>query len=222
MNIFDIMGPIMVGPSSSHTAGAVRIGLMTRRLLGARPVKALLWLHGSFAATGAGHGTDRALVAGLLGMQPDDPDIPRSFPLAEKAGLEIAFGAVELRGAHPNTVVLQVTGEDGRTLEVSASSLGGGRVRVNAIDGMEAAFTGDYPTLIIRNEDKPGLVAEVSGLLSKHGVNIATMQLYRDRRGGLAVMVIESDQAIPAALIDALRRQPGIVHCTYLNMEGEA
>lgn len=222
MNIFDIMGPVMVGPSSSHTAGAVRIGLMTRRLLGVRPVKALLRLHGSFAATGAGHGTDRALVAGLLGMQPDDPDIPRSFPLAEKAGLEIVFGAVELRGAHPNTVVLQVTGEDGRTLEVNASSLGGGRVRMNAIDGMEASFTGDYPTLIIRNEDKPGLVAEVSGLLSRHGVNIATMQLYRDRRGGLAVMVIESDQAIPAALTDALRRQPGIVRCTYLNMEGDA
>ncbi len=219
MHIFDIMGPVMVGPSSSHTAGAVRIGLMTRRLLGGRPVRAQLRLHGSFAATGAGHGTDRALVAGLLGMHPDDPDIPRSFALAEQAGLSLSIGTVELRGAHPNTVILEVTGGDGRTLEVNASSLGGGRVRVNTIDGMEASFTGDYPTLIIRNEDRPGLVAEVSGLLSAHGVNIATMQLYRDRRGGLAVMVIESDQPIPAELVDDLRSQSGIVRCTYLNME---
>jgi L-serine dehydratase len=216
------MGPVMVGPSSSHTAGAVRIGLMTRRLLGTRPVQAEIKLHGSFAATGAGHGTDRALVAGLLGMRPDDPDIPRSFTLARQAGLEVSIGSVDLRGAHPNTVVIRVTGENGRTLEVNASSLGGGRVRVNAIDGMEAAFTGDYPTLIIRNEDRPGLVAEVSGLLSAHGVNIATMQLYRDRRGGLAVMVIESDQPIPAELPEKLRTQPGIVRCTYLDMEGDA
>jgi len=219
LNIFDIMGPIMVGPSSSHTAGAVRIGLITRHLLGSRPTHAQLQLHGSFAATGAGHGTDRALVAGLLGMRPDDPGIPRSFAQAEKEGMEVSIGSVVLRGAHPNTVVLLVSNAQGRTLEVNASSLGGGRVRVNAIDGMEAAFTGDYPTLIIRNEDRPGLVAEVSGLLSEHDVNIAAMQLYRDKRGGLAVMVIESDQPIPGGLVDDLRAQPGIVRCTYLNME---
>lgn len=221
MTIFDIMGPVMVGPSSSHTAGAVRIGLMTRRLLGGRPVRARLRLHGSFAATGAGHGTDRALVAGLLGMTPDNPDIPRSFSLAEQAGLSLWFGSVELRGAHPNTVIIHATNAEGRSLEVNASSLGGGRVRFNAIDGMEASFTGDYPTLIIRNEDRPGLVAEVSGLLSSHGVNIATMQLYRDRRGGLAVMVIESDQPVPGNLVNDLRSQPGIVRCTYLSMEEE-
>lgn len=209
----------MVGPSSSHTAGAVRIGLITRHLLGSQPVRARLRLHGSFAATGAGHGTDRALVAGLLGMRPDDPDIPQSFALAEKAGLELSIGSVELRGAHPNTVVLEAVSGTGRTLEVNASSLGGGRVRVNAIDGMEASFTGDYPTLIIRNEDRPGLVTEVSSLLSKHDVNIAAMQLYRDRRGGLAVMVIESDQPIPGELADDLRTQPGIVSCTYLELE---
>ena len=110
---------------------------------------------------------------------------------------------------------------EGRVLEVNASSLGGGRVRVNAIDGLDASFTGDYPTLIIRNEDKPGQVAEVAGLLSEHGVNIAAMQLYRDRRGGLAVMVIESDQPIPEGMADYLRTLPGIVRCTYLNM-GEA
>ena len=221
MNIFDIMGPVMVGPSSSHTAGAVRIGLITRRLLGSQPIGAALLLHGSFAATGKGHGTHKALVAGLLGMEPDDPRIPRAFTLADQAGMALSVGSIELRGAHPNTVLLKVMNAEGRRLEVNASSLGGGRVRVNAIDGLEAAFTGDYPTLIIRNEDKPGQVAEVANLLSEHGVNIATMQLYRDRRGGLAVMVIESDQPIPDGMVEWLRRSPGVVRAVYLDM-GEA
>ncbi|MCQ4865030.1 L-serine ammonia-lyase, iron-sulfur-dependent subunit beta [Pseudoflavonifractor phocaeensis] len=219
MNLFDIMGPIMVGPSSSHTAGAVRIGLITRKLLGRPPVRSELLLHGSFAATGKGHGTDRALVAGLLGMGPDDPDIPRSFALAERAGLLVRIGSVVLRGAHPNSVLLKVEDERGNTLEVNASSLGGGRVRVNAIDGLDASFTGDYPTLIIRNEDRPGAVAEVSAILSRRKVNIATMQLYRNMRGGLAVMVMESDQDIWQEAVEELRSCPGIVRVTYLNMQ---
>lgn len=219
MNIFDIMGPIMVGPSSSHTAGAVRIGLITRHLLGSQPVSAQLLLHGSFAATGKGHGTDRALVAGLLGMAPDNPDLPRSLQLAREAGMALHIGRTELRGAHPNTVLLRVRRADGKTMEVNASSLGGGRVRVNAIDGLEASFTGDLPTLIIRNEDRPGAVAEVSAILSRRKVNIATMQLYRNMRGGLAVMVLESDQDIWQEAVEELRECPGIVQVTYLNME---
>lgn len=209
----------MVGPSSSHTAGAVRIGLITRKLLGRPPVRSELLLHGSFAATGKGHGTDRALVAGLLGMGPDDPDIPRSFALAERAGLLVRIGSVVLRGAHPNSVLLKVEDERGNTLEVNASSLGGGRVRVNAIDGLDASFTGDYPTLIIRNEDRPGAVAEVSAILSRRKVNIATMQLYRNMRGGLAVMVMESDQDIWQEAVEELRSCPGIVRVTYLNIQ---
>ena len=160
-------------------------------------------------------------LAGLLGLPPDDPRLPQSFVLAREAGMDLSVSAAVIRGAHPNTAILRVENREGRVLEVNASSLGGGRVRVNAIDGMEATFTGDYPTLIIRNEDKPGQVAEVAGLLSEHGVNIAAMQLYRDRRGGLAVMVIESDQPIPEGMADYLRTLPGIVRCTYLNM-GEA
>ena len=136
-------------------------------------------------------------------------------------GIDLSVGSVVLRGAHPNTVVIQAVDRQGRRLEVNASSLGGGRVRVNAIDGLEAAFTGDYPTLIIRNEDRPGQVAEVANLLCEHGVNIATMQLYRDRRGGLAVMVIESDQAIPAGVVERLRQGPGVVRTVYLNMGEE-
>ncbi len=218
MNIFDIMGPIMVGPSSSHTAGAVRIGRITRSLLGCQPIGIALLLHGSFAATGAGHGTDKALVAGLLGMAPDDRRIPEAFRLAEEAGIALSIGSVELRGAHPNTVIVKVMAPDGRRLEVNASSLGGGRVRVNAIDGLEAAFTGEFPTLIIRNEDRPGQVAEVATLLSDQGVNIATMQLYRDRKGALAVMVIESDQPVPPQAVADLRALPGLVRVVYLDL----
>lgn len=219
MRLFDVLGPVMIGPSSSHTAGAARIGYTAQKLLGEVPAKADIGLYGSFATTGKGHGTDRALVAGLLGLAPDDPDLPRSFALAKEAGMEVAVDTVTLRGAHPNTVVLQVTGAGGRSMEVNASSLGGGRVRVNAIDGLEASFTGDHPTLIIRNEDRPGAVAEVSAALSRRQVNIAAMQLYRNMRGGLAVMVIESDQPIWGAAVDELRGLPGIVSVTYLEME---
>jgi L-serine dehydratase len=221
MNIFDIMGPVMIGPSSSHTAGAARIGRVARRLLGEMPVKAEILLHGSFAATGTGHGTDKALVAGLLDMAPDDPRLPQSFALAEKAGMEVTVGKVNLQGAHPNTALLKLTAADGRTLEVRGSSLGGGRIRIDAIDGLEAAFSGEMPTLIIRNEDRPGQVAEVAGILSRRAVNIATMQLYRDMRGGLAVMVIESDQPISPAVIGELRALDGIKRVTYLNMMEE-
>lgn len=220
MNIFDIMGPIMVGPSSSHTAGAVRIGRVARHLLGSQPVRAEILLHGSFAATGAGHGTDRAIVAGLLDLAPDDPVIPRSLQLASEAGMEISIRPVDLRDAHPNTAILNLTNGDGRTLSVSASSLGGGRIRVNAIDGMEASFSGDCPTLIIRNEDKPGIVSEVSYALSRQNANIATMQLYRDRRGGLAVMVIECDSPLPPAVRAELAGLDGVVRCTYLDLGG--
>ena len=221
MNIFDIMGPIMVGPSSSHTAGAVRIGRVARHLLAAQPVKVDILLHGSFAATGTGHGTDRALVAGLLDLPPDHPDIPNSFRLAQQAGMGVNIQHAELRGAHPNTAVLRMTHPSGRVLEVNASSLGGGRIRVNSIDGMDATFSGQCPTLIIRNEDRPGIVSEVTSLLSAHDCNIAAMQLYRDRRGGLAVMVIECDTPVPQAVRSVLIYLKGIVRCTYLDMTEE-
>ena len=129
MNIFDILGPVMVGPSSSHTAGAARIGYITRKLLGSQPKKARIGLSGSFAATGRGHGTDRALVAGLLGMKPDDMRIPDSFSVAKQEGLEFEIYNTQIKEAHPNTALLDVEGVDGKTIVVQASSLGGGRSR---------------------------------------------------------------------------------------------
>ena len=219
MNIFDILGPVMVGPSSSHTAGAVRIGLIARRLLGGQPATAKITLSGSFAATGTGHGTDRALVAGLLGMKPDDIRIPDSFALAVEQGLAFTFDKTELKEAHPNTAILQLSTAGGRELEVQASSLGGGRIMVNKLDGINVNFNGDSPTLIVHNLDQPGHVAEVTSMLSHKSVNIATMQLYRNHRGGYAVMVIETDQDIPAEALRWLSRLEGVIKVTSLNAE---
>ncbi|MCI8627097.1 MAG: L-serine ammonia-lyase, iron-sulfur-dependent, subunit beta [Lachnospiraceae bacterium] len=219
MNLFEIVGPVMVGPSSSHTAGAVRIGYICRRLLGSAVKQAELFLYGSFLATGKGHGTDRALIAGLLGMKPNDERIPDSFRLAEEAGLEYRFGAADIREAHPNTVKLVLTGEDGKTLEVLASSVGGGRIRICQVDGLEANFYGDYPTLLVHNEDQPGYVAEVTSMLSRQNINIATMQLYRNERGGHAVMVVECDREIPEESLEWLSKRKGITKVTYLGME---
>ena len=213
------LGPVMVGPSSSHTAGAVRIGLIARRLLGGQPATAKITLSGSFAATGTGHGTDRALVAGLLGMKPDDIRIPDSFALAVEQGLAFTFDKIELKEAHPNTAILQLSTAGGRELEVQASSLGGGRIMVNKLDGINVNFNGDSPTLIVHNLDQPGHVAEVTSMLSHKSVNIATMQLYRNHRGGYAVMVIETDQDIPAEALRWLSRLEGVIKVTYLNAE---
>lgn len=216
MNIFDIIGPIMVGPSSSHTAGAVKIGAMVRALLGSQPEAAEIRLHGSFAETGKGHGTDVALVAGLMGMETDDMRIPHSLGLAEKVGMQISIGTIELAGAHPNTAVLKVRDADGDALEVQASSLGGGRIRINKIDGLSVECSGEIPTLIIRNTDCPGMVAEVTAVLAQHHINIAGMHLYRNAKGEDAVMVVETDQPIPPFEVEQLREQNGILKVTYI------
>ena len=219
MNIFDIVGPVMVGPSSSHTAGAVRIGFVSRKLMG-EPIKSVkLLLYGSFLATGKGHGTDRALVAGLLGMMPDDERVPFAFEEAKKAGMDFSFGEANLKEAHPNSVVLKMIGESGKELEVIAASLGGGRMKICQIDGMEANFCAEYPTLIVQNLDQPGCVATVTTLLSMLGINIATLQLYRDSRGGDAVMVVECDREVPRESIMLLEQQDAIERVTYYSME---
>ena len=219
MGIFDILGPVMVGPSSSHTAGAVRIGFITLKLLGEQPAEANILLHGSYASTGEGHGTDRAIVAGLLGMKSDDENIPNSFEIAKRKGLTFSFGKVALRNVHPNTALLRVKGVSGRNLEVVASSPGGGRIRVCSIDGIETNFSGDSPTLIVHNLDQPGHVAQVTSMLAENSVNIAAMQLYRNKRGGYAVMVIECDQKIPKESLASLEKKKGIIKVTYLNLD---
>ena len=219
MNLFDILGPVMVGPSSSHTAGAVRIGYVASRLLEDEPVKADIVLHGSFATTGVGHGTDKALIAGLLGMAPDDIRIPQSFELADKKGLSFSFTNKTLKDAHPNTAVLKLVGKNGRQLEIQAASIGGGRIMIHKLDGVSVVFSAEKPTLIVYNQDQPGFVAQVTTSLSQRNVNIATMNLYRDKRGGFAVMVIETDQKIPQEAIDMLAKLKGIWKVSYIDTE---
>lgn len=212
MDILDIIGPIMVGPSSSHTAGAVRIGLVARKLLGSTPVRAELYLHGSFAATGRGHGTDMALIAGLLGFAPDDERIPQSFEYAKKAGLEFRFDTIQLRDAHPNSVLIKACDAGGHSIEVVGASIGGGRIQIRQLNGMPLCFSAEQPTLIVNNEDQPGSVADVSRLLADHGINIATFQVNRSSRGGTAVMVIECDATLSDDIAADIRRLPGILN----------
>ena len=220
MNLLDIIGPVMVGPSSSHTAGAVKIGRVGRRLLG-EPVKdAKIYFHGSFLATGKGHGTNKALVAGLLGMPVDDTRIPDSFEIAKEEGMTFILDGIDLGDVHPNSVKMILTGENGRTLEMVAASVGGGQIEICELDGLRANFTGDYPTLIVHNLDQPGHVTEVASMLAHKSINIATMQIYRDGRGKHAVMVIECDQEIPRESIAWLEHLEGILKVTYLSMTG--
>lgn len=217
MNIFDVIGPVMVGPSSSHTAGAVRIGYVARQLLGEEVREAKILLYGSFLATGKGHGTDKALTAGILGMQTDDYRIPKSIEIAEDKGMKIAFGEAVLKEAHPNTAQLYLKGISGKTMELVGQSLGGGRINIAEIDGIETNFSGENPTLIVHNLDQPGHVSEVTSMLAHKGVNIATMQLYRCK----AVMVVECDQEVPQEGIRWLERVEGVLKVTYLGKSEE-
>ena len=219
LDIFDILGPVMVGPSSSHTAGAVRIGRMARTLLGEQPVKAEIGLHGSFAETGQGHGTDRALVAGLLGMKPDDLEIPRSFELAAERGMEVSFKTVQLREAHPNTAILTVQGENGEKLTVQAASTGGGRIRVDSLNGVEVSFTGAFNTLVVHHQDVAGELSRITNELAVGGVNIANMSLCRNRRGGDVLTIIETDHKLPADVVQRIGSLYAVDHVTYYEKE---
>ena len=199
MSLLDVIGPVMVGPSSSHTAGACRIALLARHTLSCLPEEALIELHGSFAKTGKGHGTYAALVAGLLGFYPDDSRIVEAFNLAKEQGLEPEFLAKDLGDVHPNSVRLSLQSQD-QKVTVTGSSLGGGLVKIIAINGFEADFTGAYHTLLVEHEDKPGVIARVARVLADDDVNIATIHSARQKRGGKALMSIEMDKR-PAAYV---------------------
>lgn len=215
MDIFDIVGPIMVGPSSSHTAGAVRIGYIGGKLLGEPVKKAKILLYGSFLATGEGHGTKKAIVAGLLGMEPDDYRISDSFNIAKEKDMKIEFGEAKLNEGYPNSALLRLEGINGNKIEVLGQSIGGSRINIAQIDGIDTNFSGECPTLIVHKMDQPGHVSEVTSMLAHKSVNIATMQLYRSAKGGNAVMVVECDQQIPKEGIEWLKHVEGILKVTY-------
>ena len=216
MDLFDLIGPVLIGPSSSHTAGAARIGLTTRRLMGEDIIRADIGLHGSFAKTYRGHGTDRALVGGLMGMEVDEENLRDSLTIARDAGMVIHFQNMNIRGAHPNTVRMTVTGVSGRMMEVEAASVGGGNSEVHKIDGLNVNFTGKENTIIIRHMDTPGAIASVTGALASGNVNIANVQGYRRQQGGDAMIVMELDGVPEQAVLDAINSLPGVQGSTFL------
>jgi L-serine dehydratase len=201
---FDIIGPIMVGPSSSHTAGAVRLGLVGRSVLGVQPANALIELHGSFAHTGQGHGTDRAILAGLLGLNTDDGRIRHSFALAEALGMTFKFAESDLGDdAHPNSVRLTLTAGDEK-IQIVGASVGGGMVQINSVQGYPVHFGGEYETLLIIADDRPGTINAVTQWLLAKELNIAFFRVERQQRRGRAIMIIELDEIIPDDIIEAI------------------
>ena len=210
VSLLDIIGPVMVGPSSSHTAGACRIGLFARGLVGGQPDTAKVELHGSFARTGTGHGTDRAIAGGLLGFQPDDERLREAVKLAKKAKLNIAFSNIKLRGDHhPNTTRITVS-RGKQSAVVVGSSLGAGRILITSIDGFPVEITGNYPTLVIVAHDEPGIVASVSSRLAAEQVNMATMRVSRRQKGGEAIHIYELDSEPSPELLQAIQSVPAI------------
>ena len=205
MNIIDIIGPVMIGPSSSHTAGAVRLGLLAASILGSVPAQAHIYLHGSFAETYKGHGTDMALLAGLMGWLPDDSRIPEADRYARRSGMRYDFRKIDLGNMqHPNTVLFELVSEHGRSCRVVGSSVGGGQVKVTEIDGYPVELRGQLPAILTVHVDRRGVIALVTSTLANAGVNIATMRLFRSDKGGMASMVIECDEKVPQDIINLI------------------
>jgi len=197
----------MVGPSSSHTAGAVRIGKIAREILGAKPVKATILFHGSFAETFRGHGSDKAVIGGILGFSTDDLRIRKALEIAEREGLKIEFKTVDLgEEYHPNTIKIILEDASGLKIQVVGSSIGGGNIIITEINGFETDLSGDYYALIAIHDDKPGMVAKITTILAKHRINIAKMRVSRIKRGALAFSSIEVDHEISKEVIDEIEK----------------
>lgn len=205
--VFDIIGPRMIGPSSSHTAGAVRLGGVACRLVGGDVVRATVTLYGSFAKTGRGHGTDRAVVGGLLGFAPDDVGVRTARDLAREQGRDITVLFSDQEANHPNTARITAEGRQGQRVELTGASIGGGSIEIQELNGMEVSFGCEYPTLLVFHRDRPGVVGAVTSILGQHGINIAFMRVFRHAKREDACMVIETDGQIPSALIRQLSRE---------------
>lgn len=200
---FDIVGPRMIGPSSSHTAGAAKLSYTAWKIAGKDVKKATLTLYGSFADTGRGHGTDKALIAGILGLKPDDERLSSAYALSKQKGVDADVVFSDEEAEHPNTARIRIESKDGSVTEVVGVSVGGGNILITNIDGFSVEFTAEYPTLIIRQRDVPGIITKVTGILADNGINIAFMRVFRQGRKEDAFMVIETDQAVPS---DAVKK----------------
>ena len=211
ISVFDVLGPNMIGPSSSHTAGAVSMARLARGLAVGKLKRVEFILYGSFARTYQGHGTDRALLGGILGFTPDDLNIRDSFNIARQRGLEYSFTPNRTEtDVHPNTVDIRMENTQGQVMTVRGESLGGGKVRIVAIDGVPVDFTGEYAAVIAIHQDKPGVVAHITKVLSDRNVNIAFMRLSREAKGDIAYSIIESDGTLPEGIPEQLKTNPYI------------
>jgi L-serine dehydratase len=219
ISIFEVIGPIMIGPSSSHTAGAARLSWVARQIVGKKYHRVSFGLHGSFAKTYKGHGTDLALVAGALGMNADDERLKDSFTIAKEQGLSYDFYEVELNNVHSNTVQINFYMEDGTKREIIGSSIGGARIVIVKIDGFRIEYAALSNAIIIRQQDKKGTVSKVSGILAGYDINIGTMKLSRSNKGGEAFCIIETDQSIPQAVVTAIAAVGEVQHVQAINLE---
>lgn len=209
ISLFEVIGPNMVGPSSSHTAGAVSMALLARKLFPAEIKKVEFTLYGSFAKTYRGHGTDRALLGGIMGFETDDLRIRDSLSIAKERNLDYHFSIGQDTGEeHPNTADIDMTGVNGERLFVRGVSIGGGKVKIVRLNQIDVDFTGEYSTLIISQTDRPGIVAHITKVLSEREVNIAFMRLFREEKGAKAFTVVESDERIPDEVVEQIRENP--------------
>ena len=216
MDVFDIIGPIMIGPSSSHTAGAARIGKYALNILGAKPVRADIYFSGSFAKTYKGQGTDKAIVAGILGMDTDDPGIKYSFETAKYRGLEFYFHECEIDNSHPNTANIVLIGDSGNKVEVQGASVGGGNIVITKINGTNVEITGKFTTLIVLHQNIPGMISDVTSVLAKYGLNIGRFDLKRSPKGGKGVMIIELDSEVSEHVNEKIKAMDNVIDSTLL------
>ena len=219
ISIFDIIGPNMIGPSSSHTAGALRIALLASKMVTDKIAQVTFTLYGSFSKTYQGHGTDKALIAGILGFDTENPRIKESFYYAKEAGLVYTFKEDHKTiPLHPNTVDIEITSISGQVTSVTGISVGGGRVNMKRINGVEVDFSGEYNTIIIKQLDTPGIVASITKHLSEYNINIAFMRLYREQKGHNAYTIIETDQDINMDVVERIRQSKHILDATLISI----
>ncbi len=205
MGVFDVVGPVMIGPSSSHTAGAARIGLMAREILDDEPVEAQLTVYGSFAKTYKGHGTDKALVAGLLGFSADDVRLRTSFDIAAQQGLKIVLSRSDDEVDHPNTVRIAMTGKTGRKMEILGVSMGGGKIEIREINKAVVALSGEEHTLITIHRDQPGIIAQATTIMAIGHINVSNMRVFRSAKNATAVMFVCTDSPVPVDMVNMIK-----------------
>lgn len=221
ISIFDVLGPNMIGPSSSHTAGACSIALLAHKMLDEPVSRAEFTLYGSFAKTYKGHGTDRALLAGIMGCSTDDTRIPRAYEMAEEQNITWHFTCNETETEiHPNTVDIHLTGISGKDISLRGESIGGGKIRIVQINGIEVDFSGENNTLIVVHQDRVGMAAHITSCLSRRNINIAFMRLFRENKGDRAYSIVEFDGILPEEVKEEILEKQDVEKVMLIQVRG--